>query len=925
MNTTLQLIKDSNYHYIISGGGSKEQRVNKSKKSLFTTESVGFTVLEVSKNKIVTANFYTVTDSIRNPYNATLLDFSKIPPQFLEDTSIQQEDPFAKYKDTVHRAANPRLQTVNGLKKVFMGQNYRAEWSTKVGMKVFNLKKEKGGLTIVSFGGDPQSTSLRLKDRTGKEWTLRTVNKNFTKSLPQAFQGSIVKPTITEYNSSSFPYGSVVVPALLKTLGLQTPNPELFYVPDDPALSFYRKVFADKVCTLEEREPSNDGSNTISTAKVFGKVTDENDHRPIQDIVLKTRLLDMVIGDFDRHFDQWKWSKEDTGKGKLYIPISKGRDLAFFNGEGLQLKLFTGRALPFLKGFKKTMHDVDWLGYGARDFDRFFLNDLDAKEWKDNIQFVQTRLNDSSISKAIRGLPPEIFPIHGEKIISTIISRRELLSQKGMEYYRFISRKVNIVGSNDREYFKVESDPQGLHIRVYARESRNDTSFVMYDRVFDKATTKEIRLFGLNGNDLFYIDSNATSKIKLRIIGGKGSDTFDLKGRVESLLYDIKSDDNFIKNSSHAKNRFSVNVPVNDNTITNFQYNKTRYPRIFAQYNSDAGASMGIGFSKTTQGFRNLPYASDQRFSAAYFFEGAYQLHYKGEFNHVTRTLDILLQLNSTNPGLHNFFGLGNETKSVSANESRYHLAKYKTLEAQILFRKRVFSIFHLMVGPYFYQYRADAHKNANNILTNPQSIGLDPASVFGIKRYAGIKGIMHIDNRNNEVFPTRGIHWDNEVSFARGIGNGSKNYGYYTANLAAYLSRTNPAKLIAILRVGGGKILTDNFAYFQALPIGGNNLPGFRQNRFVGKSTLYSGIEFKLKLFDINSYTLSGPFGLSASADIGRVWLENEQSKKYHTAFGGGFYFVPFNLFVISATGAYSKVDKVINFSLGAKINLKY
>jgi hypothetical protein len=89
---------------------------------------------------------------------------------------------------------------------------------------------------------------------------------------------------------------------------------------------------------LEEREPSLDGSNSKSTAKVFNDMIDENDHRADQFAVLRARLLDIIIGDFDRNMDQWKWATSDTGKGKLYYPIPRDRDQAFFYSDGLLLK-----------------------------------------------------------------------------------------------------------------------------------------------------------------------------------------------------------------------------------------------------------------------------------------------------------------------------------------------------------------------------------------------------------------------------------------------------------------------------------------------------------------------------------------------------------------------------------------------------------
>src|SRR5690606_29962700 len=103
----------------------------------------------------------------------------------------------------------------------------------------------------------------------------------------------------------------------------------------------------------------------------------------------------------------WRWgTKEDTGKGKVYYPIPRDRDMAFFYSDGFILKLISGR-LPFLKGFTHDIQRVNYLGYRARDFDRIFLTDLDAQEWREAITYVEEKLTDSVLENASRALPPE--------------------------------------------------------------------------------------------------------------------------------------------------------------------------------------------------------------------------------------------------------------------------------------------------------------------------------------------------------------------------------------------------------------------------------------------------------------------------------------------------------------------------------------
>ena len=80
-----------------------------------------------------------------------------------------------------------------------------------------------------------------------------------------------------------------------------------------------------------------------------------------------------------------------------------------------------------------------------------------------------------------------------------------------------------------------------------------------------------------------------------------------------------------------------------------------------------------------------------------------------------------------------------------------------------------------------------------------------------------------------------------------------------------------------------------------------------------------------RYRLFNLKSYLLPGPFGLTGFYDIGRVWFKGENSRRWNTAIGGGFYFLPFNLFLVSASVGFSGDEKLLNFSLGTKVNLTY
>ncbi len=382
-------------------------------------------------------------------------------------------------------------------------------------------------------------------------------------------------------------------------------HPVFYYVPNDPALGIYRSKFSNQVVLLEERDPTINGTiDTKSTGKVIDKLFDDNDNRIDQKEVLRARLIDMLIGDYDRHFDQWRWGTLDTGKGKLYYTIPRDRDQAFFYSDGLALKVASLQLLPYLKGFRYNMPQINWFNYSARDFDRIFLNRLNENDWEQTTAFVQQKLTDSIIATAVNRMPPEIVAKDGEVIGNKLKSRRNILQDRALTYYKFISKTVTIVGSNDKEYFDLSAAGDSLMVNVYKRSKKtNDTSALMYSRVFDPHVTKELRLYGLNGNDIFYIDSQLTSKIKVRIIGGKGNDTFNINGHVRNYIYDYSPEKNYIADRSRTKDLISGDPNINAYSVTDYRYNITRFPRLNIGYNPDDGLFSRYRFFKANVWF----------------------------------------------------------------------------------------------------------------------------------------------------------------------------------------------------------------------------------------------------------------------------------------------------------------------------------
>lgn len=921
----LEYIKDSSYNYIVSGSGTKSTRVSSNKNAPFTSALNGFAVLDITKQKKADVTFYTVSDSVRKAFAGQLLDFSKIAPPKPEDTIPKVYVPHSA--DSITVAANTKYAKVSKFQKFLNGNNYRNVWAEPVKLKVFRVNEETDGFKITGIGGGHQTKSLKLKDKNGEEWSLRTINKDITKILPQGVQGTAEDEYLQDFISSAHPYSPLIVPTLAKAVNVVVATPKIYFVPDDRALGIYRPFFANSVCLLEQKEPTPHGEDTKSEQKLVNKLLDDNDNHVDQQDFLRARLLDFLIADWDRHFDQWRFAEKDTGKGKLYYPIPRDRDQAFSYANGILVKYATQNMIPFLKGFRKSIPGIKWLAYWAKDLDRTFLTGLDSSTWKKTIANFKTNLSNNVVDKAVKNLPPEVYALDGKEISEKLKSRRDYLPVEGMKYYKFLSRQVNVAGSNKDEYFKVESGEKNLKVRVYKKTEKTDSASLIYCRVFEPSITKEIDLYGLNGDDVFNIDSNVRSDIKLRIIGGRGNDTFNIKGRIKNYIYDFTKEKNFIEHKSQTINKFENDPEVNRFSTTGFNYDKYSFPNINLGYSIEDGLMAGVGFYKKTYGFRKEPYSTLQKLSSLYAISsGAYKVFYQGEFNQVVGKNDLVVDGELSRPVLNNFFGIGNFTKIQNTKDIEYYRVRYNYAYADVLLRRRLGNIVFISAGPEFYNYWNHLKDNENKILSNPSLVGLDSLNVYKTKVYGGGKLNIVINNVNSEFLPTRGILWNTQFSALAGLNKNSKPLTSLTSDMTIYSSLTNPAKVVSVLRLGAGHIFSKYYEYFQAMNLGENNfLRGFRKNRFSGSSLAYGSLSLLIKLFDTKSHIFPGSVGIIAFDDAGRVWAEDQKSNKWHNATGGGLYYSPFNIVLLSAAVGFSEEETLLNISIGTKLNLTF
>ncbi|KAA2245778.1 BamA/TamA family outer membrane protein [Chitinophaga agrisoli] len=914
----LQLLKEQQNYYVVSGSGAKHDRVKKGSNSLFATYGNGFSALELMQDGTLRVQYY-LADKLPEPvYASNLFNIQEIKAAAASGT------PAAELPAFVTMPTDPRYETASGLQRFWLGNNYRNIWAAPLKFPVFDINKEKGGLKITQRGGGMQTRSLRLEDASGKEWVLRSLKKDPRNALPEEFRETFAVEVVQDQISASNPYAPSVVASLAKAAGIPHAEPTFVYLPKDTSLGIYENDFGGDLYLFEEREPTKD--KTYNTEKLLDKIQEDNDNRVDQEAVLHARLLDMLVGDWDRHDDQWRWSTNDgkKSKGKEYYPIPRDRDQAFFVSEGILPRIASRRWIqPKFQGFRPTYQDIDGFGFNARYFDRSFLNATTQEQWEAHTKLMQQQLNDSVLADAITRFPDTVRLMAGDRTLQGLKGRRDLLGKEALKYYHFLSKEVDIPGTKKNELFSVKKLPEGkLQVTTYKISKDGEREQPIYDRIFDPSITKEVRLFGLGGSDQFVISGDHRSPILVRMIGGKDSDTYvdsSTVGGKRARIYDLKQGKDSFAMNGRDRRLLSSSPDVIRYDRMAFKYNKLM-PLVGGGFNQDDGVFLGLGFQYTGQGFRKTPFAVRHTFLATHAVATeAYSFRYQGEFTDAIGNTDLVLSANAKAPhNTINFFGLGNETVFDKANTIQYYRSRYNLYNAEGLLKSKLASKVQLFYGPSFSYYALDKDENDDRFVTKFPDNGLDSLSVFQSKYYAGLKAGIQIDTRDNILLPSRGIIWTTSLFGNQGLNQENRHYLQLQSDMSIYTSFRVPANFVIVTRFGGG-VIWGHYEFFQAMQLGGvANLRGYRNFRFSGSSMVYNNTELRLRLFSFKSYLFPASVGLLAFNDVGRVWLKGEKSGVWHDGYGGGLYFSPVNMFIITATVGASQEGALPYFTFG-------
>lgn len=796
-----------------------------------------------------------------------------------------------------HQATAPAVRVVPGaryaagaLHRLAFGAHYRALWTTPLTVPVLDLAATAGGLVAVARGGGFQTMSLRFRAGDGREFAFRSLDKDPSVLLPEELKGTVAQGILQDQTSAIHPAGALIVPPLLAAVGVPHSTPELVVLPDDPALGEFRATFAGMLGILEERPGTDDDAailpgarKVIGSDKLFERIEASSDDRVEARELLAARLMDLFLGDWDRHRDQWRWATRDSAAPRRWIAIPRDRDQAFVRFDGLLLLLARGPA-PQLLNFGPRYASVEGASWNGRELDRRFLEGLERPVFDSVAASLSAALTDSVLLAAVSRLPEEYRPVDSLRLIEALRRRREALPDMARRFYRLLANEAEVHGTDRADRAVLEQvGTDTLRLSLYAAGDAGDVAERPYfSRAFVRGETGEVRLYLHGGKDRATLRGRSTAGITVRVIGGKGADILiDSTGAGGVRFYD--TDTTTLATGAPLDTRaYTLPAKASPTALPPRDWGARTMPVLWGGFAPDQGLLIGGGLLWTDYGFRQQPFASRHLLRAGYATTaGEGKLEYKGEFHGENRSAYFTLSARASGIETLRFNGLGNDTRLDGSDD--FYRVRQIELSLTPALAVPLGGGATLSAGP---TVRYTNTKDGNRFIDQARPYGAD---AFGM---VGGRAELVVDHRDLPLHPRRGVLLSLGGAAYPSLWDVRSSFGEVHGTVSTYLSTEHlPLAPVLALRVGGKQVIGDA-PYQERAYIGDASTVRLgRANRYGGDRAVWGNAELRLELGHYR-VVVPGRWGVFGLGDVRRVYQDGESSDTWHAAYGGGLWF---------------------------------
>ena len=906
----LQYVQDDGIEQVISGVTEKPKKAKPEEDhGDFAAYELGYAKMNVNKNGSSIVELYQVSPS--GSEKVFSKQITRERPS-LDEVSWPEE----KIGQTKVTSVYTEEETdKDPLYKALWGEHYRPLYSRKFEFPVLYLDTLPGNLEVLGAGGGHQSRSLGFVDDNDHEYTMRAIKKSAlqflqttvvtTHYVEEYLENTIAERYVQDFYTTAFPYGTFPAGKFMDELGIFHPNSSLYYVPKQESLGVYNEEYGNELYMFEahvggenkDLEIFGNADDILNTSDLFLEMRESKEGYVDEDMFIRARLLDMLLGDWDRHEGQYEWAEfeEENGK-KRYLPIAKDRDQVFSKTDGFILSLLR-LGFPEFRAMEEYTEDVKrpkWFNLAGYPLDKAFIRNADWEDWKEQVDYIQNNISDEVIQEAFAILPEGITnDPYVDDIKNIMKARRGNLEDIARDYYKHLAEFDMFTGTEEDDKFLITRKPDGItNVQLMDEDGR-----VIAEKTYDSHETREVWIYGLDGDDEFQIVGKGSKPVSLKVIGGEENDIYDFQNTRNAKLYDFKSKKNTIKTPGANK------MLVDSYEINNYNPNKKRIRQFnlfpSADFNSDVGFKLGVKNVFTTNGLVRNPFTTRQTLLLNYFFRTqGFEADYSAEFAHIFYNWNFGINAYYSSPNYTmNYFGTGNDTEydpdDVSQSYNRVKMQQWR-FAPSLIYRNTTGTTF--TIKP----------------LIESIEVGFDPNlfvsdrflrsnTIYNNQLYAGGDVIFNYENKDRAAFPSRGVELDVTAGYKTNIDEYDNEFAYVRPMLSMDYPLHESGFAVIATKIGGEAIFGDNYEFYHGATLGGgnqNSLRGYRNDRFNGKYAFYQNLDIRSGVTQFRTNFVPIRLGASIGFDYGRVWIDDDNSNQWHSNYGGSIFINAFKAF---------------------------
>ncbi len=889
----MQYIDQGSIKQLVSGTSTSRNIAALGKRGKFSAGLNGFVELRVYQDESSQAIFYTVDEdgSINKVYDNQLFEARK---------SYSLDSLPAVTAQFENASVYPTSETVVTDKyERFYGTHYRELYGIKVKAPVVLLDTLYGGLTVQRAGGGNQTQGLRLTDSLGRAFNMRALEKDALQFLKSAgynklnaqayFSETLPEKIIRDFYTAAHPFGAFAIPKLAGAIDVNHTHPRLFYVPKQATLGDFNRDHGDRLYMIVEKPDESfqnkhlfgDNEDVESTEDLFEKLRSDESYILDEEMYIRARIFDMLLGDWDRHEDQWRWAQIDDANGvHRFEAIPRDRDQVFARFDGMLLK-----NLSFMIGGIKQLGvygpDIEYVtdfNRSAIHLDRALLQRTTLESWLTQVDLIQEKLTTQIVRRAFNDMPSEVKNEQWEQTIKDFIERKANLESIIKRYYESFIKFQTLKGTDKDDLFIIERNDEQTSVTAY-RIKDGIAADLLFDRDFKDGQTNDIWIYGLDDNDVFKVVGQGSSDISVVLVGGSGNDAYTVENSKRATIYDYKSEGNNLLQINDSRV-----VLRDDYTLNHYNHNKEPGKKIaFAlnqAYNPDEGMVGQMGIEQWNIGYDRNPFTSrygldleyiplTQAAVATAFYERAHVLgHWNGR-----------LQAGITsNNFTQNFFGYGNDS-FYNANTS---------FDANRIFMQQQTASLSIYKNG---KYGSDFKFGFNYLGVEVEPDIPSPTRVNQLREdYVAWTAGYEFNSYDNARFSTRGMSIKGDFSYTDNL-RSSQSFLSFDPSLSVWNGLDTNRRLVLKSTIAAQIRMGDDPLFYQSARLGADyGLRSYRQDRFVGNQALRASFDLKYDVKPIRTKLLPLRLVPYLGLDAGRVWFRPGESNTIHTSYGGGF-----------------------------------